>query len=121
MTKTSAKTRSHSKPTKRSKIKTKASQASHKARAITKHDRVLGLLQAKRGATVAAISKATRWQPHSVRGFLAGVVKKKLGLKLISENTKSGRVHRIIAARPSGPSRSATASPGRKSHNIAQN
>jgi hypothetical protein len=38
---------------------------------------------------------ATEWQQHSVRGFLAGVVRKKLGLNLISEVTDKGRVYRI--------------------------
>ena len=69
---------------------------SAKTRAVTKHDRVLGMLCAKRGATIAAISKVTGWQPHSVRGFLTGVVKKKLGLTLASEKTESGRVYRIV-------------------------
>ena len=38
---------------------------------------------------------ATEWQQHSVRGFLAGVVRKKLGLNLVSEQTDKGRVYRI--------------------------
>jgi hypothetical protein len=38
---------------------------------------------------------ATEWQQHSVRGFLAGVVRKKLGLDLVSEQTDKGRVYRI--------------------------
>jgi hypothetical protein len=38
---------------------------------------------------------ATEWQQHSVRGFLAGVVRKKLGLNLVSESTDKGRVYRI--------------------------
>jgi len=73
----------------------------------TKHDRVLGLLRTKGGTTIAAISKVTGWQPHSVRGFFAGVVKKKLGLTLASEKTKSGRIYRIVRAKTSAPSPSA--------------
>jgi len=73
---------------------------------MTKHDRVLGLLRARNGTTIAAISEATGWQPHSVRGFLAGVVKKKLGLRLQSEKTKSGRIYRIVGTKTSAPSRS---------------
>jgi hypothetical protein len=78
---------------------------------ITKHDRVLGLLQARSGTTIAAISKVTGWQPHSVRGFFASVVKKKLGLTLESEKTKSGRIYRIVRATTSAlsPSASGTA------------
>ena len=77
---------------------------------LTKHDRVLGLLQAKGGTTIAAISKVTGWQPHSVRGFFAGVVKKKLGLTLASEKTKSGRIYRIVRAKSSASVSSPSAS-----------
>ena len=39
--------------------------------------------------------KATGWQKHSVHGFLAGVVRKKLGLTLVSEKSDGERVYRI--------------------------
>ncbi len=54
------------------------------------------MLSDKAGATIAAIGGATGWQEHSVRGFLAGVVRKKLGLNLVSEASESGRLYRII-------------------------
>ena len=107
MTKASPKPRPRAKPAKRSKNKSSAARAPRKAGRATKHDRVLSLLRAKSGATIAAMSKATGWQPHSVRGFLAGVVKKKLGLTLTSEKTKSGRIYRIKSAKPSTQPRAA--------------
>jgi hypothetical protein len=53
------------------------------------------MLRTPAGTTIATIVKATDWQRHSVRGFLAGVVRKKLGLNLVSELTDKGRVYRI--------------------------
>ena len=61
----------------------------------TKHARIIAMLRMPTGATIAAIMTATDWQQHSVRGFLAGVVRKKLGLNLVSEQTDKGRVYRI--------------------------
>ena len=92
----------------KSNTKKNAQTASRSSGGISKHDRVLGLLQAKGGTTIAAISKVTGWQPHSVRGFFAGVVKKKLGLTHESEKTRSGRIFRIVRAKTSAPTPSAS-------------
>src|SRR6266481_189887 len=59
----------------------------------TKHARVIAMLKKPAGATIAAIMAVTDWQQHSVRGFLAGVVRKKLGLNLVSDQTEKGRVY----------------------------
>jgi hypothetical protein len=65
------------------------------ARANTKQADVLALLRSPSGTTIEKMMKATGWQPHSVRGFLAGVVRKKLKLDLISEPAESGRIYRL--------------------------
>ena len=61
----------------------------------TKHARIIAMLRTPAGTTITAIMTATDWQQHSVRGFLAGVVRKKLGLNLVSDQTDKGRVYRI--------------------------
>ena len=67
-----------------------------RTRVGTKHAQVLAMLRDRTGTTIAAIVAATGWQQHSVRGFLAGVVRKKLGFNLVSEQGGSGRVYRIL-------------------------
>jgi hypothetical protein len=61
----------------------------------SKQDRVVAMLRQPAGVTVATVIKATGWQKHSVHGFFAGVVRKKLGLNLTSEKTDGQRVYRI--------------------------
>lgn len=63
---------------------------------VTKHDQILELLRRKEGATIEEIGKLSGWQNHSVRGFLSGTVKKRLGLFLQSDTARDGvRRYRI--------------------------
>jgi hypothetical protein len=87
-----AKPRSETKT--RSKVK-RTKRTAPNTRAKSKQDAVLTLLSRPQGATIAAIIEATGWQAHSVRGFLAGVVRKKL-VTLDSEKTEGERVYRVI-------------------------
>jgi len=63
---------------------------------LSKADKLLKLLRSKRGATIDQLQSASGWQAHTVRGFLSGTVKKKLGLTLVAETNENGaRRYRI--------------------------
>ncbi|WP_029586300.1 DUF3489 domain-containing protein [Bradyrhizobium sp. URHD0069] len=82
-------------PTPTKLVNSNGLKVSGSARADSKQAKVLAMLQSSDGTTINAIVKATGWQQHSVRGFLAGVVRKKLKLNLISEHRENVRVYRI--------------------------
>lgn len=65
----------------------------------TKAARVLEALHRSSGATLPDLITMTGWQAHSVRGFLSGTVKKRLGHELTSEGTGAGRVYKIVGTR----------------------
>ncbi len=83
------------KPVKKSKSRSKATGA---ARRGTKTAKILALLRRPTGASLLELRKVTGWQPHSVRGFLSGAVKKKMGLRVDSLSRDDGeRAYRVAS------------------------
>jgi len=65
----------------------------------TKQVQLLALLRRPLGVTIAQAANALGWQPHSVRGVISGVLKKRLGLTVTSTEAEGGRVYRIAPAK----------------------
>lgn len=72
-----------------------AAPAGPRKRRRSKLDQIIGLLRGRRGASIDALAKATGWQKHSVRGAIAGAIKKKLGLKVLADTRDGKRTYRI--------------------------
>ena len=84
----------------RSKAAARQPAARKQRRASSKKATVLAALKRPTGATLADLMTLTGWQAHSVRGFLSGTVRKRLGLALTSEASPEGRRYRIATEDP---------------------
>ena len=96
--------RSAASSSKRSKAKKAVAKGARTAiRSGTKQSAAIAMLRSSGGATINTLTKATGWQPHSVRGFLAGVVKKRLKLNLASAVIEGARIYRITGGHGAAP------------------
>jgi hypothetical protein len=68
----------------------KDTSSSSAARVGSKTATILGLLKRREGATLKELMDATEWQAHSVRGFVSGTLRKKMGLKIESDKAADG-------------------------------
>jgi Protein of unknown function (DUF3489). len=85
-------------PTADTAAEPKAAPKARTPREGTKQATLIAMLRAPDGATIEEIASALEWRPHTVRGALAGALKKKLGLEVISEKVEDrGRVYKISA------------------------
>src|SRR5262249_35591891 len=88
--------RSSARPSRAGKPRHEAGTAARGPRSGSKQEKKIGLLQRPEGATIEELTKATGWQPHSVRGVMSGTLKKKLGLVIASEKDEGrGRIYRV--------------------------
>ena len=78
-------------------------------RSNTKQSRAIAMLRSAKGASITALMEATGWQQHSVRGFLAGVVRKRLRLVLESSKTDGSRIYRVTGGSSAKANSTATA------------
>lgn len=89
-------TRSKKSKTQAPKAPKSKKQKTPRIREGSKQAQLIAMLRNARGTTIEEIVAALSWQPHTVRGAIAGALKKKLGLNVISEkDDKRGRVYRI--------------------------
>ena len=89
-------TDSETKPSDKGKSPPKHKQT--RMRTDSKQAKLIEMLKRPDGATIDEIVKKFEWQPHTVRGAIAGALKKKLGLDVQSEKIEGrGRVYRIAA------------------------
>ena len=83
-------------PAKKQPAKPRAPQSSAlRQRPNSKLGIVIGMLRGTKGTTIEALSKATGWQTHSVRGAISGAIKNKLGLTVTSTKADGVRTYRI--------------------------
>lgn len=87
-------------PPRKTKTSTPAAEFTPPAPAVraSKLDAVIALLRRPEGASLADLQAATGWQAHSVRGAIAGAVRKKLGQRVLSQKTEAGRIYCIAEA-----------------------
>jgi hypothetical protein len=77
---------------------TTAKSAPVAERPASKSNQILSLLRRKQGASLEEMQTTSGWQPHSVRGYLSGTIKKRMGLNLSSTKSKDGERRYAIAA-----------------------
>ena len=89
-------TRSKKSKTQAPKTPKSKEQKTPRVRESSKQAQLIAMLRQAKGATIDEVAEALSWQPHTVRGAIAGALKKRLGLDVTSEkDEKRGRIYRI--------------------------